>query len=397
VIKALLVLLAFLFITSCQGRIESTVADSTDVMTGAITKIESISPTMVRIFFRKVIDRDKIRVVSYHIYEKGNTEEPLMVVEPESLSLSEGSEEGIISVVVGALQPDKDYEFMIRILIEEGFANNLITVWEDIRTPRLSNSIALGELPSFSGIEQIINLNEQGVRIVWSNALDSKTPPEAMVYEIFRGVSLAGINFATPVGTVKGAIEYLDAEPIENSGSWYIVRAVDEDQNTDGNFKSLSVFRFPDLVFDGVIDTYSASHSQVNLILSPIVGGSGSLEYRFYLDGDITAPYSRLQSSQDDELEIASIEGLSKGTEYEVLVEAFDKVTEEKIQYTAVVETLKNAVATFDGIESIYPLPGLAGESALQISWNTATAPEGKSISGYQVYTSLTLPINPNT
>lgn len=90
--------------------------------------------------------------------------------------------------------------------------------------------------PTFAGVTSQIPQSAIGVTLSWSTATDDLNGSADIAYVIYRATTVAGQNFAAPVGiTGPGASTFYDDGLIQSTQYFYVVRAIDSSGNEDAN------------------------------------------------------------------------------------------------------------------------------------------------------------------
>lgn len=154
------------------------------------------------------------------------------------------------------------------------------------------------------------------------------------------------------------------------------------------------------IYFDGIKSAEAVSHRKVRLTFKPATGGSGSFDYRAFVNGSLlaSASLSAAQAIPDGmgDLHLV-VDGLNQSTLYSFNVQAVDREygeTDGNI-IDLKTSTLNYLVPLFEGINSLENVPGLDGETKLLAKWNAAveaapnTNPFGSNpyaIGGYKIF-----------
>jgi len=154
--------------------------------------------------------------------------------------------------------------------------------------------------------------------------------------------------------------------------------------------------------FGGIITGEVMGHDRVRLSFKKASGGSGNFSYRAYKDGDTAVAASVLGSDLiEDELGLCYliVSGLTKGTTYSFQLKAYDQVDLVE-DYNTVMLTLTMTTLvypTFNGVNTVENVPGVAGTNSLKLTWIAATPGEiptiedpvngnPYAIAGYRIY-----------
>lgn len=140
---------------------------------------------------------------------------------------------GASSALVGNLEPDTDYYFVVRAVDADG--NEDQNAVELVGTPSVDD-----EAPEFDGVKRGTPAGAAEIELSWSPASDDKTPPEGISYIVRWGTTEAN----APVGTViahsaPGATSVVvSGLPAPSEKYYFNVTAQDAAGNVDGNTTS---------------------------------------------------------------------------------------------------------------------------------------------------------------
>jgi hypothetical protein len=396
--KYILTIFAILAVTSgCKG---SLITFSSNARQGAskppisfdgISSIDSPSETRIRLnFAAAVLLPDVAAITKYNVYQDGDSTNPKFVIDA---SVVVEADEGFF-ITLSGFDVGAEYSFLLR--ASNGQLEDPNEVWVSYLIPDTS-----GENPVFSGIDKALFSSKGQVELSWVAASDNHTNQEEIQYKIFRSTSATDFDFSAPYDSVVGETAFVDKSPVASSVSWYVVRAIDADSNSDGNSISASVATYPKVVFNGLEAVEALSHDTVQLTLTPASGGTGSFEYHVFLNGEVILPFSiksGLVANNSGKIQFL-VGGLSIGTTYSFLVRAFDSPLVgtglEDVNTISIIGTTANVLKpVFSGVSSMAPLAGISGKTALKIIWPDATPADGTTISTYEVYFGTALPLD---
>ena len=90
--------------------------------------------------------------------------------------------------------------------------------------------------PTFAGLSDITSITQTSMVISWSPATDNVTPQNKIQYLIYMATTSGGQNFLVPSFTTSlGATLFTVTGLSPNTTYYFVVRAMDEVGNTDGN------------------------------------------------------------------------------------------------------------------------------------------------------------------
>jgi hypothetical protein len=143
---------------------------------------------------------------------------------------------GVTTVLVGNLEPDRDYYFVVRAVDADGLED--ANEEELIGTPELD-----GEAPEFEGVADGTAVGASSVQLSWSPASDDKTPAAGISYVVRWGTSPEGAAIGT-VGaqSIPGATSVVvDGLPAPATKFYFTVSAQDAAGNSEPSSVALGI------------------------------------------------------------------------------------------------------------------------------------------------------------
>lgn len=135
------------------------------------------------------------------------------------------------------------------------------------------------------------------------------------------------------------------------------------------------------LYFTGIQNAAAISDTRIEIFFLPASGGSGKYTYDLQV-GNETIPRSyssdTLYPDYRGLLKI-TLKDLSRLTTYQLKVEVRDEGSPQQSdsQVIKTITTFENQVADFDGVLSVYNMPGQDGKDSLKLRWNPAKTSSG--------------------
>lgn len=237
--------------------------------------------------------------------------------------------------------------------------------------------------PNFSGLSTAVANNSGQPVLTWSGATSQFTSAVKMSYTVYRSSNQFTV-FSLPYATLTGVTSYTDTNVTLGLTYWYAVRASNSNGVSDSNSIIKSVQTISPVTFAGLTTARAISDTRVELDYAAATGGSGSVYYNFYQNSNFSASIGSSSTTQ------FIAQNLSPGTSYTFVARAVDSVAgETPSSVSKQVTTLQCCYPVFNGIQSLTDSPGIAGQTQLTATWAPATAPSGRTIASYNVYTSI--------
>lgn len=158
--------------------------------------------------------------------------------------------------------------------------------------------------------------------------------------------------------------------------------------------------------FNGIVDCYAISQDKIEVRFADAIITKGNvtsadLVYQAFLNGNFNFPVNsnKIENLRidDENFYHLTIGGLTRNTSYSLSVKALDPSTntiDTNIQ-TCNVRTLDEEYPLFDGLETVEPTPGVAGQTEVTLKWNSAIPAkfilgsipaDGYKIKKYKIY-----------
>ena len=143
--------------------------------------------------------------------------------------------------------------------------------------------------PVFSGLSTITGITANTMVLNWSPATDNVTDPGKIQYLIYAATSPSGENFANPTfASSPGATSYTVTNLTPSTTYYFVVRAMDEHGNVDGNSVERSATTLDSLppVFSGLSAITGITADTMVLNWSPAtdnVTDPGKIQYLIYV------------------------------------------------------------------------------------------------------------------
>jgi len=233
------------------------------------------------------------------------------------------------------------------------------------------------QAPAFGGI-RTAEMKGFKISLSWNAATDDRTAVQNIVYKVYESTSndISVLLGTTPVATLAGGVTSYDRDPPNHALTYYyVVKAVDQAGNVDGNavLKETKDVVAPD--FAGLTSAYAVGDSSVQLFWSKTVNNDIS-EFRVYDTANISAPIAILSPRDITGKWVSSfiVTGLLPAKQYSFAVRAADAAgNEEKNTQYLGVTTLSAQGPLFAGLASVTPRPGVAGLSSVHLRWSSAS------------------------
>jgi hypothetical protein len=146
---------------------------------------------------------------------------------------------------------------------------------------RIATTLADDTPPTFAGLTGVnVDSLARTVSITWDPALDDKTPPDQIVYDVYQSKTPGGEDFAGAplVGSDRGATSIVVSDLVSDSTLYWVVRARDLAGNHDNNHVEAS--GQTDVSFEhdiqaifnhdcAVVGCHVPGNPMANLILAP--------------------------------------------------------------------------------------------------------------------------------
>jgi hypothetical protein len=286
---------------------------------------------------------------------------------------------GASSAVVGNLEPDTDYYFVVRAVNAAGEEDE--NEVELVGTPTVDD-----QAPEFDGLKKGEPAGAAAVKLSWPAASDDLTPPEGISYIVRWATSEEGAPFGavalqTPPGATSAEVPGL---PTPSDRYFFNVSAQDATGNVATNSVVLGVRTGADTTpprFGGCTGATDPGATTALLSWEPALDDTSSPQqvvYNVYaftsaVDEDTAFgnPVGSFISGQQ-----GRVEGLASGTEYYFVCRAQDFSGNEDTNIAVrVLETKSDGEPPeFDGIVGATP-----GATTVDLTWGPAKDPGDKT------------------
>lgn len=201
---------------------------------------------------------------------------------------------GATSFAMKGLLPKQTVYYVVRARDEAGN--------QDKNTvERIGQSLPDTTPPVVVGAPTVKALGPTSVQVTWTGATDDVSDGKTLVYRVYMSTSPGGEDFSTPVGTVSaGGTSFTVSGLAPNTTYYFVVRAVDEAGNVDGNKLEGKGATDPDKTpptFGGITGLTALNPTSVLLSWGPAkddVTPTPGIVYLVYLRGssgyDFTTP-----------------------------------------------------------------------------------------------------------
>ncbi len=143
---------------------------------------------------------------------------------------------GATSFAAGGLAPSRTYHFVVRARDRAGNVDGNL-VQRAATTPLLVDVQA----PSFAGATAAAPLSASTIRVSWSAGTDDVTLAGNLVYRVYRATIAGGQTFAAPTYVAgPGVTSFVATALAPSTPYFFVVRAVDQAGNQDGNLIEVS-------------------------------------------------------------------------------------------------------------------------------------------------------------
>lgn len=202
----------------------TTLADTIPPTFAGLVTATPVGPTSIQLSWTAATDDiSAASAIKYRVYAS-STSGGESFASP-TLSVAAGQ----TSVVVGSLNPQSTYYFVVRAVDEAG---NRDTNSIEKSATTLPDTLP----PTFGGAVSLVSLSATSVTVSWTLANDDVTPSNQIVYLPYLATSAGGENFSiTPTATAAGATSYTFNGLIPNTPYYVVVRARDAAGNVDQN------------------------------------------------------------------------------------------------------------------------------------------------------------------
>ncbi|MDH5716590.1 MAG: fibronectin type III domain-containing protein [Spirochaetia bacterium] len=146
------------------------------------------------------------------------------------------TEKGALNYVLYDLKPDTEYSIAVK--AKDINSNKSLNI-KNISQKTMPKIDIMP--PEFEGIQELNYIDEKSLELRWKEAVDSYTPSQNMIYEIFISTMPDNYNFNTPDYVVsEGNLSYTITNLKENTIYYFTVKAKDLAGNLDTNRVELS-------------------------------------------------------------------------------------------------------------------------------------------------------------
>jgi hypothetical protein len=236
--------------------------------------------------------------------------------------------------------------------------------------------------PTFAGLSDITSITQTSMILSWSPATDNVTPQNKIQYLVYMATTSGGQNFMVPSFTTSlGATSFTVTGLSPNTTYYFVVRAMDEVGNTDGNMvegsgKTLAPPDPTPPTFGGLESATALSSTEIGLQWSAAtdnVTPSSNIVYLVYMA--ITSGgqnFATPSATTAPGATTHTITGLSPNTMYYFVVRARDEAGNtdtNTVERSATTLSDGGTPPTFAGLVSATTL----SQTAIELSWDPAT------------------------
>lgn len=293
---------------------------------------------------------------------------------------------GATSALVGNLEPDTDYYFVVRAVNADGVEDQ--NEEELVGTPTIDD-----EEPEFDGVERGVPAGAAAVELSWSPATDNLTPPEGISYIVRWATSEAGARVGPiAVHTAPGATSAIvSGLPAPSEKFYFSVTAQDASGNI-GDSDVVRAFKSGDDVtpprFVGCTGATEPGATSALVSWEPATDDTTAAEqivynvYAFTKGVDEDTPFGNPIGSFVGGAQ-GRVEGLEQGTEYSFVCRAQDLAENEDENLAFRVLQTKD-----DGEPPVFGgITGVAADSTTAVlTWEAATDPDEQTPANQIVY-----------
>src|SRR5690606_6839267 len=132
------------------------------------------------------------------------------------------------TIVLGGLEEETTYYAVVRAVVGDVEVPNDVVV--------STTTAEDDEGPRFAGVESAESAPGAAVVVSWEAATDDLTPPGALLYFVYAGLTAETVDLNNPVGvSLPGATDTKVSLPSPDTEYFFVVQARDAAGNFDGN------------------------------------------------------------------------------------------------------------------------------------------------------------------
>jgi Fibronectin type III domain len=293
---------------------------------------------------------------------------------------------GASSVLVGNLEPDTDYYFVVRAVNADGLEDQNET--ELVGTPTTDETA-----PEFDGLARGEPAGAAAVKLSWSAASDDATPPEGISYVVRWATSEAGAAVGSvALQTLPGVTSVVvSGLPAPSTKYFFAVSAQDAAGNSETSSVAKAIKTGDDKTAPHFVGCTGATDPGATTALvswEPAVDDTTAPEaiaynvYAFTQPVDADTAFGKPVGSFVGG-DRGRVEGLLAGTEYYFVCRAQDlsENEDENLGFRTIETRSDGAPPDFDGIVDV-----VADSTSVVLSWSEASDPGDQTPANEIVY-----------